>query len=148
MQFFTWNKKVAEISSIDCKKPSYDEYFMIKDNFLLLWVLVRIVSKTYVVGIHNTFLWKTEGNYPVSSNTLHIWAASCQNWQNGMCAQRRLDQPGHPPSLISLRCPHEESLGPQLPNERTVKTWSDWADAQADLCLRWTNMPFCWFCHA
>ena len=22
------------------------------------------------------------------------------------------DQPGHPPSLISLRCPHEESLGP------------------------------------
>ena len=21
-------------------------------------------------------------------------------------------QPGHPPSLISLRCPHEESLGP------------------------------------
>ena len=22
------------------------------------------------------------------------------------------DQPGHPPSLISLRCPHEESVGP------------------------------------
>ena len=22
------------------------------------------------------------------------------------------DQPGHPPSLISLRCPHEESWGP------------------------------------
>ena len=22
------------------------------------------------------------------------------------------DQPGHPPSLISLRCPHEETLGP------------------------------------
>ena len=22
------------------------------------------------------------------------------------------DQPVHPPSLISLRCPHEESLGP------------------------------------
>ena len=22
------------------------------------------------------------------------------------------DQPGHPPGLISLRCPHEESLGP------------------------------------
>ena len=25
--------------------------------------------------------------------------------------------------------------------------WSDWADAQADLSLRWTYMPFCWFCH-
>ena len=22
------------------------------------------------------------------------------------------DQPGHPPSLTSLRCPHEETLGP------------------------------------
>ena len=21
------------------------------------------------------------------------------------------------------------------------------ADAQADLSLRWTHMPFCWFCH-
>ena len=32
------------------------------------------------------------------------------------------DQPGHQPSLISLRCPHEETLGPQLPIEHTVKT--------------------------
>ena len=23
---------------------------------------------------------------------------------------------------------------------------SDWADAQADLSLRWVHMPFCWFC--
>ena len=29
------------------------------------------------------------------------------------------------------------------------KLWSDWADAQADLSLRWAHMPFsnCWFCH-
>ena len=26
------------------------------------------------------------------------------------------------------------------------KLWSDWADAQADLSLRWAHMPFCWFC--
>ena len=24
--------------------------------------------------------------------------------------------------------------------------WSDCADAQADLSLRWAHMPFCWFC--
>ena len=42
------------------------------------------------------------------------------------------DQPGHPPSLISLRCPHEERLGP----------------AQVDLSLRWAHRSFCWFCHA
>ena len=32
------------------------------------------------------------------------------------------DQPGHPPSLISLRCPHEETLGPEIPTERTANT--------------------------
>ena len=32
------------------------------------------------------------------------------------------EQLGHPPSLISLRCPHEESWGPELPTERTAKT--------------------------
>ena len=32
------------------------------------------------------------------------------------------DQPLHPPSLISLRRPHEESVGPLLPIERTLKT--------------------------
>ena len=32
------------------------------------------------------------------------------------------DQPGHPSSLIILRCPHEETLGPQLPIERPAKT--------------------------
>ena len=29
------------------------------------------------------------------------------------------DQPRHPPSL---RCPHEETMGPQLHTERTTKT--------------------------
>ena len=32
------------------------------------------------------------------------------------------DQLGHPSSLISLCCPHEETLDPQLPIERTAKT--------------------------
>ena len=32
------------------------------------------------------------------------------------------DQPAHPPSLIRVRCPLDETLGPQLPIERTTKT--------------------------
>ena len=28
------------------------------------------------------------------------------------------------------------------------KAWSDWADAQADLSLRWAHTLFCWFHHA
>ena len=27
-------------------------------------------------------------------------------------------------------------------------SWSDWADAQADLSLGWVHRSFCWFCHA
>ena len=41
----------------------------------------------------------------------------------------KTDQPGYLPSLISLRCPHEESL----------------ADAQADLSLRWAHTHFVGF---
>ena len=29
---------------------------------------------------------------------------------------------------------------------QTAKT-SDWADAQAELSLRWMHRSFCWFCH-
>ena len=40
---------------------------------------------------------------------------------------------------------------PQLPIERTAKTLirpgGCWADAQADLSLRWAQRSFCWFCH-
>ena len=41
------------------------------------------------------------------------WAASWQNQQNGMCAQRRLRSAwASAQSDQSLRCSHEESLGP------------------------------------
>ena len=55
---------------------------------------------------------------------------------------------------VSSEFPHQESLGPYRPSERTAKTpvsaqrrlWWDWADAQADLSLRWAQVPFRWFC--
>ena len=54
----------------------------------------------------------------------YTFAATWQNQQNEYMPSEDSDQPGHPPSLISLRCPHEESLGPYtcIPTERTVKT--------------------------
>ena len=40
-----------------------------------------------------------------------------------VCAQRRLRSAwAYAQSDQSLRCPHEEILGPQLPTERTAKT--------------------------
>ena len=76
----------------------------------------------------------------------HIWAASWQNQRNGRCAQRRSDQPGHPPSLIRVFavCMKEAWV---LSYPFSTRRWSDWADAQAHLSLCWAHMPFCWFCH-
>ena len=54
---------------------------------------------------------------------LNKWAASWQNQQSGMCAQRRLRSPWASAQFDqSLRCPHEESSDPLLPIECTAKT--------------------------
>ena len=37
--------------------------------------------------------------------------------------------------------------GPKSSSCWQRRLWSNWADAQADLSLRWAHMPFCWFCH-
>ena len=59
------------------------------------------------------------------------------------------DQPGHPPSLISIFA--VRSMGSYVPKvfscgQRRLR--SDWVDAQADLSLCWAHMSFCWFYHA
>ena len=46
------------------------------------------------------------------------------------------EQPGHPPSLISLWCLLEETKGPSLPIEPTAKIWEN---AQADLSIWWVK---------
>ena len=84
-----------------------------------------------------------------------IWAASWQNQQNDCAPSEDSDQPGHPLGLIRvftvrqwvakdpsfLHADSEDSDQPGHP------LWSDLADAQADLSLRWVHMPFCLFCH-
>ena len=54
---------------------------------------------------------------------------------NDMCAQRRLGSTwASAQSDQSLRCPHEESLGPWLPFECTAKT--DQNPGAMGLCLK------------
>ena len=53
-----------------------------------------------------------------------------------------------PPSLIrvfAVRTKKAWVLNYPLSAQRRL--WSDWANAQADLSLRWAHMPFYWFCH-
>ena len=58
------------------------------------------------------------------------------------------DQPGHPPSLIrvfAVRMKKAWTLSCPLSAQRRL--WSDWADAQADLSLRWAHSHNVGFCH-
>ena len=74
------------------------------------------------------------------------WAATWQNQQSDCAPSEDSDQPGHPPSLI--RVFPVRLMGSLAFFMRTAKTlirlggcslWSDWADAQADLSLRWAH---------
>ena len=76
-----------------------------------------------------------------------IWATTWQNQQNDCAPSEDLDQ-------LGVRSVWSESL---LCAQWVAKDlsflhadsedWSDWADAQADLSLRWAHRPHYWFCH-
>ena len=48
-------------------------------------------------------------------------------------------------SVFAVRMKKAMVLSCPLSAQRRL--WSDWADSQADLSLRWAHMPLCWFCH-
>ena len=67
-----------------------------------------------------------------------------KNKQNDMCAQRRLRSAwASAQSDQSLRCPHVETVGPQLSIGRTVKTLIRLGGSESSLGAH----SFCWFCH-
>ena len=55
------------------------------------------------------------------------------------------DQPGHLPSLIRVftLC-MKKAWVLSYPLSAQQRLRSDWMDAQADLCLHWAHMPFCY----
>ena len=63
----------------------------------------------------------------------YIWAATWENVPLDMCSHRRSDQASHPCSLISLCCPHEETLHPWLSKTR-----------QAAILIRCANINLAW----
>ena len=115
-------------------------------------VLIRLMKK------YHTFLWATCSPGPslfaYVVSTLFTWASS----KLSHLMTQPTKWPLHPANTqinLGIRpvwsescCPHEETLGPQLPIECTAKTLirSDWADAWADLSLCWAHRSFCWFC--
>ena len=69
-----------------------------------------------------------------------IWAVSWQNQQCGCAPSEDSDQPGRPASLFrDFALCSVGSWGPKISSSGRRRLWSDWADAQADLSLRWAH---------
>ena len=74
------------------------------------------------------------------------WATSWQNQQNECAPSEDSDQPGHPPSLIKVYAVHMKKVWVlSYPIWAHSEDWSNWADAQADLCLCWVHTHFVGF---
>ena len=78
------------------------------------------------------------------TETKFIWAASWQNQQNECAPSEDPDQPGHLPNLIRVFAVHSIAKDPRFLHADS-EDWSDWADAQADLSLRWAHTHFVGF---
>ena len=65
----------------------------------------------------------------------------CEKTNKMACApSENSDQPGHPPSLIRVFAVRmKKAWIPSDPLYAQRRLWSDWADAQADLSLRWAQ---------
>ena len=89
------------------------------------------------LDIYTVYTW-TSIPVSVPMKAYSKWAASWQNQQNNCASSEDSDQIGHPPSLIrvfAVRMKKVWVLSYLLSAQRRL--WSDWADAQADLSLRW-----------
>ena len=74
------------------------------------------------------------------------WAATWQHKQNGCAPSEDSDQPGHPPSLIRVFAVRMKIVWVlSYPFSAQRRRWSDWANAQADLSLRWKHGHFVGF---
>ena len=83
---------------------------------------------------------------PIWTENVLKWAATWQNQQSECVPSEDSFQPGHPPSLIrvfAVRLKKPCVLSYPLSTQRRL--WSDWADAQADLSLRWAHTHFVGF---
>ena len=67
----------------------------------------------------------------------HLSRLVTKTKKNGMCAQRR-------PRVFAAYMKKTWVLSHPFSAQRRL--WSNWADAQADLSLRWAHIPLCWFC--
>ena len=83
---------------------------------------------------------------PVNMAKKSKWAATWQNQRSDCVPSKDSDQPGHPLCLIRVFAVHmKKAWFLSYPLSAQRRLWSDWADAQADLSLRWAHSHFVGF---
>ena len=106
-------------------------------TFLMTW-LISSSSRNHGLSLFNIRF----------VNRSHIWAASWQNQQMACAPSEDSDQPGHASSLIRVFVVRmKKAWVLSYPLSAQQRGWSDWANALADLSLRWAHVSFCLFCH-
>ena len=113
------------------------------------WSPLRVTMKMFWLTMgrpHNSFaLLKNHKTKTFEE----IWATARQNQQNVLCAQQRFRSSwASAQSDQSLRCPHEETLGPWLPCECTAKTdqtgqCPGWSESSLDAQVILLVLPCC-----
>ena len=101
-------------------------------------------NTNYEARSHNLNNVRTRAVSSRKKNTM--WAASWQNQQNECAPSEGSDQSGHLPRLnrvFAVRMKKAWVLSNPVSAHRRL--WSDWADTQADLSLRWTHNHFVGF---
>ena len=92
---------------------------MTKKTLLREFPFPTWMTKTFLKEFPFPTYWMCKYLFKVVDRMSTSW----QNQQNSMCAQRRLRSAwAFAQSDQSLRCPHEERLGPSLPIERIANT--------------------------
>ena len=75
-----------------------------------------------------------------------IWAPTWPNHSNDCAPSEDSDQPGHPPNLIRvIAVLMKKAWVLSYPLSGQRRLWSDLADTQADLSLRWAHSHFVGF---
>ena len=94
--------------------------------------------KLYIVqGFVHTDLFRLQWE---QSTEIYKLSRDMTNQQCGYAPSEDSDQPGHQQCGYARTAKTQISLG--IPQRRL---WSDWADAQADLSLRWAHSHFVGF---
>ena len=119
-----------------------------KEKIVLVWKPFFSISSINFGKTHFFFFFF----FHVGQNSW--WATSERSFEPPLDKTNKIacalcedsDQPGHPPSLIrvfAVRIKKAWVLSYPLNAQRRL--WSDWADAQADLSLRWAHNHFVGF---